>query len=85
MTNTYPSELVAARATGGNELDLSRIQNTLMQRALEESRSKLANLEGKMEHLTKFMEARTQVLAPPQGYFNTATPFYGQQCALYLI
>ena len=76
MTATYPTELIAAKASGGSELDLSRIQNALMQRALEEQRMKLVQVEGQLRDVVRLLERisiNSEALAAPRGYLDVVS------------
>jgi hypothetical protein len=72
MKTTFRTELTALRAAAGSSVDLARLQNEILQRALEENRSLLQNQKVQMEKLMQMMQRRTAVLSPTQG-FSTQT------------
>ncbi|KAH9474890.1 hypothetical protein JR316_0013358 [Psilocybe cubensis] len=74
MKHQFPSDFSVLKANAGSRVDLQRIQNQLLQLALEETRSLLASQSvqlAEVARIQKIVEQRTQVLSPAKGYSAT--------------
>lgn len=72
MKTTFQTELAALRVAAGSSIDLARLQNEILRRALEETRSLLQDHKVQMEKMMQMIQRRTAVLSPTQG-FSTQT------------
>jgi hypothetical protein len=70
MTDVFPVELERIQASMGSPVDLQRLQNEVLQQALEESQSIQSQLLTRLEYLTMIIERRTAVLSPATGFTN---------------
>ncbi|KAH9476570.1 hypothetical protein JR316_0010486 [Psilocybe cubensis] len=71
MKHQFPNDFSLLKASAGSRVDLQRIQNQLLQLALEETRSLLASQSvqlAEVARIQKIVEQRTQVLSPAKGY-----------------
>jgi hypothetical protein len=68
MKTTFRTELVALQAAAGSSVDLARLQNEVLQRALEENRYLLQDQKVQIEKLMQMIQRRTAVLSPTQGF-----------------
>ena len=68
MATTFQMELTALQAASGSSVNLARLQNTILQQALEETRSLLSSQRLQMEEMMQMLQRRTAVFSPTQGF-----------------
>lgn len=72
MRNTFPSEFSALKASEGSPVDLQRIANESLRKALEEMRCLLVSQSSEMKAMRLMLQRRTAVLSPSKGFSNEA-------------
>jgi hypothetical protein len=68
MRTGYPAELIAQQAAAGDPIQLERIQNAALVRALAGVRTLLSAVTDEIRELRAVVNRRTAVLTPARGF-----------------
>jgi hypothetical protein len=68
MSTGYPTELSALQAAVGNPVELERIQNAALVRALSGLRTLLSTVTDEVRELRTIVNRRTAVFTPARGF-----------------
>jgi hypothetical protein len=71
MTTGYPAELSALQAAAGNPVELERIQNVALVRALTGMNNILSAATNEIRELRAMLERRAAVFTPARGFSAT--------------
>lgn len=82
MRSTFPAELTLLRAAAGSPIDLQRIQDEVMRRAIADMHSVMTSHSNQLLKLAAQVDRRTAVFSPTRGGFSTEVHYKRRELAL---